>query len=187
MSELSLSLLGEPLAVELANTIMGDGIDLLDTELEARHWLQAHRAQLPAGALHDPPDLGALHELRGAIRELLAAAMEDRRPTADAVRIVNDASAAGSPALALSWGRHGPAVNQVPGSEGAAAATIATLARSAITLLGGPDRARLRCCSAPECTMRFVATNPRRLWCSAETCGNRVRVARHYARHHHGG
>ncbi|WP_433464559.1 CGNR zinc finger domain-containing protein [Spirillospora sp. CA-128828] len=30
---------------------------------------------------------------------------------------------------------------------------------------------------------RFLPGHPRRRWCSAARCGNRVRVARHYQRH----
>jgi len=53
-----------------------------------------------------------------------------------------------------------------------ARATLASIARAAIELLGG---------------LVFVAENPRRRWCSAAVCGNRVRVARHYARRAEGG
>ncbi|MEV3921501.1 CGNR zinc finger domain-containing protein [Actinomadura coerulea] len=31
--------------------------------------------------------------------------------------------------------------------------------------------------------MLFLPAHPRRRWCSAARCGNRVRVARHYRRH----
>jgi len=60
--------------------------------------------------------------------------------------------------------------------------TLAAIARSAIVLLGGAQRERLRRCQRPGCVLVFVAVNPRRRWRSTATCGNRVRVARHYAR-----
>jgi predicted RNA-binding Zn ribbon-like protein len=53
-------------------------------------------------------------------------------------------------------------------------------------LIGGLDRERLRRCDGPGCVLFFVATNPRRRWCSPAICGNRVRVARHYDRHQRG-
>jgi predicted RNA-binding Zn ribbon-like protein len=52
-------------------------------------------------------------------------------------------------------------------------------ARESITLLGGPDAAKLRACHAPGCVLYFVKTHPRREWCSI-ACGNRARAARHY-------
>ncbi|WP_139810547.1 CGNR zinc finger domain-containing protein, partial [Mycobacterium avium] len=40
-------------------------------------------------------------------------------------------------------------------------------------------------CANPDCSMLFLATNPRRSWCTANICGNRARVARHYHRRTH--
>jgi predicted RNA-binding Zn ribbon-like protein len=42
----------------------------------------------------------------------------------------------------------------------------------------------LRRCANPTCSMLFVAPNARRIWCTANICGNRTRVARHYERTH---
>jgi predicted RNA-binding Zn ribbon-like protein len=56
-------------------------------------------------------------------------------------------------------------------------AFLADIATSAITLVGGPGRDRLRRCGAPGCGRWFVASRPRQRWCSP-TCGNRARVAR---------
>ncbi|MEU9839973.1 CGNR zinc finger domain-containing protein [Actinomadura sp. NPDC048032] len=38
-------------------------------------------------------------------------------------------------------------------------------------------------CEADDCVLLFLPAHPRRRWCSAARCGNRVRVARHYRRH----
>ena len=59
---------------------------------------------------------------------------------------------------------------------------LAAIAASAVELLGGPDRNRIRRCHAPRCGMFFVPGRERQEWCSP-MCGNRARVARHYARH----
>nr|WP_083986585.1 CGNR zinc finger domain-containing protein [Frankia sp. EI5c] len=48
-------------------------------------------------------------------------------------------------------------------------------------MLGGGSGAAPRSCAAPGCPLFFVKHHPRREWCSA-ACGNRARVARHYAR-----
>jgi predicted RNA-binding Zn ribbon-like protein len=53
-----------------------------------------------------------------------------------------------------------------------------TIARSAIGLLTGPQRALLHVCEAPSCGMLFVGD---RRWCCT-ACGNRARAARHYRR-----
>ena len=56
-------------------------------------------------------------------------------------------------------------------------AFLADIAGSAIALVGGPARARLRRCGAPGCGRWFLASRPRQTWCSAG-CGNRARLAR---------
>jgi predicted RNA-binding Zn ribbon-like protein len=66
-------------------------------------------------------------------------------------------------------------------SGDATGAILGAIARSAIELLGGPDGERIRSCAASGCGRVFVATRPGRTWCSND-CGNRTRVARHYAR-----
>lgn len=182
MAQQRFPLLGECLALELVNTLVGGELDLLRTAADTHDWLQAHSDQLPEGAPLDPPKPRALQALRTAIGELVSAAVEDRSPDRAALRAVNRASAGAPSAPMLIWGTDGPALTEAPGGNHGDAATLAAVARSAIALLGGPDRDRLRTCAAPGCSMRFVAANPRRHWCSPETCGNRVRVARHYAR-----
>jgi predicted RNA-binding Zn ribbon-like protein len=62
------------------------------------------------------------------------------------------------------------------------ASVLGAVARSAIELLAGHDRERLRVCGAHGCDRLFIAATPRRQWCSP-ACGNRVRVARHAARY----
>ncbi|WP_165495117.1 CGNR zinc finger domain-containing protein, partial [Actinomadura roseirufa] len=64
----------------------------------------------------------------------------------------------------------------------AADAALALVARSAITIFGGPSRTAVRACGGPGCVLFFVKNHPRREWCSPG-CGNRARVGRHYQRH----
>jgi predicted RNA-binding Zn ribbon-like protein len=51
---------------------------------------------------------------------------------------------------------------------------LAHIAREGITLFTGPQRGRIRECSAPDCQLLFVdASRPgRRQWCSMARCGN---------------
>ena len=149
----------------------------LATAASATVWLGKRqiRSALPPGS--EP----ALAGLRSAVDELLRAAADGSEPPAEALDRVNAASAAAPVAQQLDW----PSRSQ-PRTWLAAAATPeqhvhALIARSAIALVAGDAPGTLRTCRAPGCARLFLATNPRRMWCSA-ACGNRVRVARHAAR-----
>lgn len=174
---------GEPLAIELHNTLYahrGDVVDGLDAGLRA--WLAALGDRLPVdpGAV-DPDRLDAFRSLRGAVREALQAAIEGR-PMAGAALAELNRRSAGSPAsLELAQrGRerradvrhHAPTASDV---------ALGAIASSAIALVSGPDAGALRACGAPGCVLVFLKDHPRREWCSA-ACGNRARQARHYAR-----
>ncbi len=55
---------------------------------------------------------------------------------------------------------------------------------SATALIASQSIARLRCCEARGCGWLFVDESPNRsrLWCSSESCGNRERARRAYAK-----
>lgn len=59
------------------------------------------------------------------------------------------------------------------------AAALATIARDAVLLLGGPAAGRIKECEHPDCSTLFVDETQasRRRWCSMERCGNQVKVA----------
>src|SRR5271166_1536820 len=66
-------------------------------------------------------------------------------------------------------------------------AALAAVAQQAIALICDASRRdTLRRCANPNCSMLFLAHTRRRLWCTANICGNRARVARHYHRTHTG-
>lgn len=174
--------LGEPLAIDLANTVMviagSDAVDLLSSADDLRVWLDRERPRLGEcgfAAEH----LDELRELRDAVRELFAAAVEGRAPRPKALQRVNAASAAApiAPQLEVDGQGRFRASDSTPEGD-PLAALLASLARSAIDLLAGPDRGRLRICTAPSCGMFFLGA---RRWCCS-ACGNRARVARHYRR-----
>jgi predicted RNA-binding Zn ribbon-like protein len=163
----------EHLALELAGTRLGER-DLLGGPRELEAWLAERNLRDPELALR----LADFRRLRGAIRAALEATVEGRTPPADAVAAVNEASAASPVHRRLAV----EPVRIVSHGEGSSAArAFGAFARSAIELLGGPERERLRACPAPGCGRFFLATRSDRTWCSA-ACGNRVRVARHHAR-----
>jgi predicted RNA-binding Zn ribbon-like protein len=170
---------GEPVSVKLANSIVHASRrsrDLFDDGERRREWArQLGREDLTA------EEAARLRLLRASVRELLTAAAERRPPGPDALRGVNEASAAVPAAAQLNWPPSGP-----PSAWRAATpadpvtSAMAVIARSTIDLLCD-HHDRIRRCQAPGCPALFVASDPRRRWCSIR-CGNRVRVARHAAR-----
>ena len=175
---------GEPLALDLADTLSlatDPPIDLLADAARARQFWALQQARLPPGAR--PPGLAATRALRAAIRDLLDARLAGRALPPPAIARVNAAAAAapGSPHLVLGNDGGGLDVDWRWQAHDARDLALAAAARSAIEVL--TDAAgRLRRCANPACSMLFVAETARRQWCSPNICGNRARVARHYAR-----
>jgi predicted RNA-binding Zn ribbon-like protein len=162
------------LAIDLANTLAlqrgGATADLLADPDVLTRWLRG------AGG---PDEVGGrrLRALREHVLALLAAAVQRRPLPRPAVTAVNRAGAAA------------PAVVQLEADElvvryhaSPPEAFLADVASSAIALVGGPGRDRLRRCGAPACGRWFLASRPRQTWCSA-ACGNRARLARFHQRH----
>ncbi|MCO5972394.1 ABATE domain-containing protein [Actinoallomurus soli] len=198
----SAPLLGEPLPIELMNTVWGDrdGVhDALDGPAGAAAWLRAVLPRLAPMTASDLDDLtaedagdltGRLLRLRDALRRLAAEATGDPRPAATApirdleaaVAVVNEAAGAVPRWAALTWTPGGTPARLIRAGGRAPAAAVSAIAEEAVDLFGRPDRLRLRACLAPGCVLYFRKDHPRREWCSA-ACGNRVRAARHYRRH----
>ncbi|MFF3563625.1 CGNR zinc finger domain-containing protein [Streptomyces sp. NPDC002574] len=134
------------------------------------------------------PVAGALRALRDALRHLAAEATGDPRPPATAPGLAREEAVSTLNALALvrpelvrPAGGQPSRAYRGPGT--AADLAVRLIAHQAVELFTGPDRDRLRPCVAPNCLLFFVKNHGRREWCSP-ACGNRVRVARHYQRHH---
>ena len=175
----SFPLTGEPLALDLVNTVIADAAggvsDLLDDDEAANEWFALHETELDT-ARGSPVARGDLVELREALRVLLQAATEGRRAPRRALAHVNAAAAGGH--RALRWTAGGPQALWQGTNGGTDRAVLAAIAQSGIEVLTH-DAGRLRRCGGPGCLLFFVATNPRRRWCSDRLCGNRVRVSRH--------
>ena len=192
MTGITFPLIGEPLAVDLANTLLEreDGrVDLLATPERLSAWCEAEGERL--GVLGPTGFGGRLAEflvLRAALRELFRGLLDGERPSEEAVKEINVASARVLRFRELGWweteDRRGSLRAETRDlAHDKADIALARIARSAIDLAGGPEREFLRSCPAPGCPLSFFAENRRRRWCST-VCGNRVRVARHYRRHH---
>ncbi|WP_250036375.1 CGNR zinc finger domain-containing protein [Paractinoplanes maris] len=184
-------LMGEPLPIELMNTVWADrdGIhDALTDEFGA--WVAAIGAragvlELPAAASGASRSAKRLRTLRDAMRRLAAEQTSDPRDIAVdgtalswAVATVNEAAAAAPAWTELEW----PARRVTRTRAVSFAALEGLLAAQMIDLLTGEQRDDLRACLAPGCVLYFVKPRNRREWCSTG-CGNRARAARHYQRH----
>jgi predicted RNA-binding Zn ribbon-like protein len=159
--------MSDPIAISLANVELASAGDLAT-------WLRGSGqiARDAGGIALRLPEFGAL---RSSLRELLAAAAEGRPLPDLAVDHLNETSARVPRIARLEGGE----VMQAPVGAGPAPLALARIAWSAMEILGGPDRERVRRCGA--CGRFFKATRPDRVWCS-DRCGNRIRVARHHAR-----
>src|SRR5918996_1015306 len=87
--------LGEPLAIDLANTVMvlreGEEVDLLATRDNLRRWLAAERERLGDCAFA-VAHLAEIRALRDAVRGVLSAAAAGTTPPPETLEHVNAAS-----------------------------------------------------------------------------------------------
>ncbi|MFC8092210.1 CGNR zinc finger domain-containing protein [Streptomyces sp. NPDC057301] len=179
-------LTGEPLALDLVNTRTAVG-DLLTTPSELRAWWERQADRLPEAAPQEgggvtAADLAAVLAVREHTARALGHVRRGEQPPAADLAALNDAQRAAPAIHELAW--DGSAVVAVQRREGAPGLRLAALlAQAAAELLADPAVTRIRKCEADDCVMVFLPTHPRRRWCSAARCGNRVRVARHYQRH----
>lgn len=169
------------LCLDFAATLMFRGTEapqeLLDSPATLSAWALGG-AIVSRLAACDGDDLAHAVELREAIYRLAIA------------RITGRASASADLQVLNRHGRESP-VAVVLDSEGALtrsgsmAAVLASIARDAIELLGGPDAQRLRQCGRDGCTRMFVdrSRGCNRMWCGMRECGNRVNAATYRRRH----
>ena len=197
-------LLGEPLSVELMNTVWADRghlHDALGTDSEVLAWLRAVGPRLGAEAPDVAPWLDGdrpaglraaaaeLRRLRDALRRLAADTTQDPRPAAAsaitdrdaALEILNRAAAAAPPWPALDWPIDGEPERTLHVAHPAGTGIASLLAAEFIDI-ASDRRPQLRACLAPGCVLYFAKDHTRREWCSSG-CGNRARAARHYQRH----
>ncbi|HEU4947243.1 MAG TPA: CGNR zinc finger domain-containing protein [Kribbella sp.] len=165
-------LVGEPLSLDLLNTVWIDGgrrHDLLDDVDGLRIWLAGTgRRDLPEASEAARQSLvGAREVLRGwltgqgsadALNAILARGRLVRRLDVDGPTMTAETA---EPADLAAW----LALNDYLG-------------------LLERDPSRIRRCAHPDCVLHFYDISPKgnRRWCSMAGCGNRAKAARHYAR-----
>ncbi|AKJ09090.1 4-hydroxybenzoyl-CoA reductase [Streptomyces incarnatus] len=121
-------------------------------------------------------DLAEARALREAVYRVLRAAMAGREPDEADVALVNEVAARPDLAPQLGaprWTARHPA-----------RAALATVARDAVLLVGGPLLERVKECGNPDCSLLFLDDSQarRRRWCSMERCGNLAKVAGYRSR-----
>lgn len=172
-------------ALSLVNTQIeprGEKVDLLPDGRTLAGWLRARGLTSRRSAAVPDEDLERMRKLRAAIRTAFTARAAGRRPPRAAMATINEAAAMVPSTPRLRWNDSGP-VQETVWSEGARVADVAfaEIAVNAISTLLGDRGDRLRLCEAHNCNRMFIADHRRRRWC-CRTCGDRVRVARHYRR-----
>jgi len=159
------------LPATLAGRVSGNHRDALAAPADLDRWLVA--AGLADGARGaSPEDLSAARQLRETLYALAVARAEGRSLPETPREALNAFAAqpAATPRLDASGGTR---------LTGDARALLASVAREAVLLLGGPDSARIRQCQGPTCAILFLDTSRKgdRRWCSMSACGNRAKVA----------
>jgi predicted RNA-binding Zn ribbon-like protein len=178
-----LPLLGEPIAVEFANSLYQgeETIDFLSSKQNIELWFETAEK---TRELHVPSrltarDIEKLAALRGVIRALLLAAVSKEPLPAKEVRALNEFAAIAPSFSMLTPAGEGFIVSTVA-SEKTLDGLLGRLAHEAIILLGENSKL-LRQCATPGCPMLFVQDHHRRRWCH-ESCGHRSRQAAYYQR-----
>ena len=175
--------LGDPLAIDLANTVRRRGWryhELITSPAELRAWLDHERGRLTIPAEVGPVLLTRFLAIRDPVLGVLrAAAAGATLPPAD-VAAVNDQAAA-APVIRLLGPRPGQPVTQPFIRADPATRLCADLAAAAIDLLTGPDAAAIALCDAPGCGQLYRRGRPNQQWCDPH-CGTRARSQRHVDR-----
>jgi predicted RNA-binding Zn ribbon-like protein len=131
--------------------------------------------------------LRRLRQTRAGLRELIDALAEDRDPRREAVEAVNAALRVREAAqlvrsgsrLRIAYRREGEPFEQA----------LAAISRAVAAELSEGRPERFRVCENDRCRWAFYdSSRPgTRRWCEMASCGNRMKAARHRARHRTGG
>lgn len=127
-------------------------------------------------------DLSHVRDVRAALREIVDAVVEGRRPRTEAVALVNatlEKRHAARLELDGSSIRIGHRHAASPADD-----ALAQIAMPIVEELGTGRPDRFRVCANDRCRWAFYDVSPtgRRRWCDMRSCGNAAKAARHRAR-----
>ena len=166
--------------VDLCNTVPlvgGDAVELLTRPGDLRSWLAA--AGVAAGPQPSEPTLAWVRRLRDALRGVLTAGADRRRPLAAFNSVLAEL-----PAVAA-VDEDGRLMLRAAGPQAQLRLDVAAMA---IDACGLPPE-RVRQCANPRCVLLFydVSKSASRRWHDMATCGNQAKAAAHHARGRAGG
>jgi predicted RNA-binding Zn ribbon-like protein len=164
---------GEPLALDLVNTVWPDGEgwrDVLANRSGHEQWLREN--DLPG------PSTAAARQALLQAREAIRAALE--RPGPAALAALDGILERGC--LRIRASRPGAREELAIEREW----RVPWLAVRSLLRLLDEHPARVRKCANPDCPFWFLDTtrSGTRRWCSMTVCGNRLKARRHYRRQH---
>ncbi|MFE6893651.1 CGNR zinc finger domain-containing protein [Streptomyces sp. NPDC057694] len=172
--------LGKVLATSFTGTLSerhGDAVERIPTPQRLVDWLAVYDLAVDSCTT---AQLGLARELRESIHAAATAAALQEALPAPAVQVINDRSAQGRAAAALTseGGRRwqlGPA-SRVEDA-------LSVIAADAISVIAGERDGKLALCASPTCRAAFFDTSQSRTrrWCDMNTCGNRQKKARFLA------
>jgi predicted RNA-binding Zn ribbon-like protein len=158
----------------------GRQAERLRTPRDLASWLVA------AGLADQPPaasrqDLAHARTLREAVYQTIKRLMTGQHPGPGHLAIINNWAGQPPP---RTWLEADNGQLRALRDAATAAALVASLARDAVDLLGGPLADRIRECDAENCALLFLDTSRagRRRWCSMATCGAHAKMAAYRAR-----
>ncbi len=181
----------EELCLSFANTRFWRGsepaaTEQLATAKELRDWLASHAA-MPARNGRQSSDVDALFDaaitLREAIYRIFLAIGEGRSPPRGDLEIFNRALAETPQRLGIS-ARGGSYAWIVAAPSASLGAALAPVVWSAADLMTHAAERRIRRCANDKCQWVFIdrSKGGTRRWCDMNSCGNRAKAHRHYAR-----
>jgi predicted RNA-binding Zn ribbon-like protein len=182
-------LLGEPVAVELANTryeSREETIDFLATSPWIVAWFDHAVVPSPVRMPRrlDRTQVDAVRAVRDAVHMAMAAVSVPGAPVpAKTVSTLNRYGSAVPCRYRLTWARGLPPTARVIPSGRGFDVAIAFLAIECVAFIAGADLARVRRCDAPDCPMFFVQRHHKRRFCH-DGCAHRARQARYYRNQH---
>lgn len=178
-------LLGEPLLIELVNTVYTDRngtFDYLGDITLAQGWLTAINDRLGAPITLEVAGTTMLKHLRDATRLLTTTSSPAPNPKrfADAIADINRAAALSPAAPQLQWNRNKPTLAPTA-RPNSLESLLSTLACDVIAVIAGNRAGAIETCSRPDCNMRFLRQHHRRRYCN-ERCASTDRQSRYYKR-----